>query len=61
MKMEILLVTEGEFVAVFGTHGFLWLAMNMITSLEVAFSILKLSFGLHAPFFSPILLSLGYQ
>ena len=51
MKMAILFVTEGEFVAVVGTRGFLWLAMNVITSLQVAFSILKLSFRLRAPFF----------
>ena len=51
MKMGILFVTKGEFVAVVGTRGFLWLAMNMITSLQVAFSDLKLSFGSGAPFF----------
>ena len=57
MKMGILFVTEGEFVAVVGTSGFLWLAMIMITSLQVAFSILKLSFRICAPFFSNLAFS----
>ena len=60
MKMGILFVTEGKFVAVVGTRGFLWLAMIMITSLQVAFSILKLSFA-YVHHFSPVLPSLGYQ
>ena len=61
LKIGILFVTEGEFAAVVGTGGFLWLAMNAIVSLQVAFSVFKLSVGFRAPFFSPIPLSLGYQ